>query len=213
MLHLSPKAFDLLGVLVEHRPKVLDKNDLQARLWPDTYVVEGNLNVLIGETVGLGDVPRDPGSSGPCTASAMRSAAPSSSRRMRRPAFAAPVLARDEGRHHPRRKENIVGRSPDSNVWLDFPSVSRRHARIVVDHERRRVVVEDLNSKNGTLVGGNAVRADRHRRRRRRDLRVGGRGCVRGAATRRRADLAPGHTAPLGQSNGHGFWLGVVTTA
>ena len=44
VLHLSPKAFDLLGVLVEHRPKVLDKNDLQARLWPDTYVVEGNLN-------------------------------------------------------------------------------------------------------------------------------------------------------------------------
>jgi DNA-binding winged helix-turn-helix (wHTH) protein len=60
-LHLSPKAFDLLCGLVEQRPKVLDKSELQARLWPDTYVVEGNLNVLIGEIRrALGDAPRDP---------------------------------------------------------------------------------------------------------------------------------------------------------
>jgi len=48
-VHLSPKAFDLLCVLIERRPKVIDKAELHTRIWPDTYVVDGNLNVLIGE--------------------------------------------------------------------------------------------------------------------------------------------------------------------
>jgi DNA-binding winged helix-turn-helix (wHTH) protein len=161
-LHLSPKAFDLLGILVDHRPKVLDKNDLQSRLWPDTYVVEGNLNVLIGEIRrALGDVPKDPqfirtvhgvgyafcGAIEPLTDEATG---------------VSPIpcwLVTKDGTLRLKEGENIVGRSPDSTVWLDFPSVSRRHARIVVDRERRRVVVEDLNSKNGTLVGAAIVRA------------------------------------------------------
>ena len=48
-VHLSVKAFDLLCVLLEHRPNVVPKSELQARLWPDTHVVEANLAVLIGE--------------------------------------------------------------------------------------------------------------------------------------------------------------------
>ena len=37
---LSPKAFDLLSILVDHRPKALAKSDLLDRLWPNTFVVE-----------------------------------------------------------------------------------------------------------------------------------------------------------------------------
>ena len=48
-LHLSPKAFDLLCGLIESRPKVVEKADLHARIWPNTYVVDANLNILIGE--------------------------------------------------------------------------------------------------------------------------------------------------------------------
>jgi len=48
-IHLSPKAFDLLCTLIETRPKVVDKADLRARIWPNTYVVDANLNILIGE--------------------------------------------------------------------------------------------------------------------------------------------------------------------
>src|SRR5213593_1911205 len=48
-VHLSPKAFDLLCLLVQHRPKVLEKSFLHARIWPDTFVVDATLNVLIGE--------------------------------------------------------------------------------------------------------------------------------------------------------------------
>ena len=55
---LSPKALQLLGILVEHRPNALSKIDLQQRLWPNTFVVEKNLTNLIGEIrAALGDDP------------------------------------------------------------------------------------------------------------------------------------------------------------
>jgi pSer/pThr/pTyr-binding forkhead associated (FHA) protein len=47
--------------------------------------------------------------------------------------------------------DNVVGRDPDVRVWLDSPSVSRRHAIIHVEDDR--VTLEDLGSKNGTHVG------------------------------------------------------------
>jgi pSer/pThr/pTyr-binding forkhead associated (FHA) protein len=54
--------------------------------------------------------------------------------------------------------ENIVGRDPECEVWLDSDSVSRRHARIVVDSAERRVSLDDLVSKNGTDLRGSPVR-------------------------------------------------------
>jgi serine/threonine-protein kinase len=40
---LTPKAFDLLSLLVEHEGRVVPKETLMARLWPDTAVEESNL--------------------------------------------------------------------------------------------------------------------------------------------------------------------------
>ena len=48
--------------------------------------------------------------------------------------------------------ENIVGRDPQATVWLDSASVSRRHARLTVSGNH--IVLEDLDSKNGTAVAG-----------------------------------------------------------
>jgi TolB-like protein/DNA-binding winged helix-turn-helix (wHTH) protein/Tfp pilus assembly protein PilF len=48
-VRLSPKALQLLEILVTNRPKALSKSDLQDRLWPDTFVVEKNLANLISE--------------------------------------------------------------------------------------------------------------------------------------------------------------------
>ena len=48
-LHLSPKAFDVLCRLLAERPRVVDRRDLHAHIWPDTHVVDANLNVLIAE--------------------------------------------------------------------------------------------------------------------------------------------------------------------
>ena len=46
---LSPKAFDLLILLVENRPRALTKGELHERLWPDTFVVDANLSNLVAE--------------------------------------------------------------------------------------------------------------------------------------------------------------------
>jgi pSer/pThr/pTyr-binding forkhead associated (FHA) protein len=48
--------------------------------------------------------------------------------------------------------ENIIGRDPAANVWLDYATVSRRHARVTV--LATRTILEDLGSKNGTSIGG-----------------------------------------------------------
>ena len=48
-IHLSPKAFDLLKALIDARPRVLTKHELQRHLWPDTFVSESNLASLVAE--------------------------------------------------------------------------------------------------------------------------------------------------------------------
>ena len=45
----------------------------------------------------------------------------------------------------------------DGVVWLESPTVSRRHARILVDGGE--VVLEDLASKNGTFLRGQRISA------------------------------------------------------
>ena len=44
---LSPKAVDLLELLVAEQGRVLDKRKLLEVLWPDTYVEEANLSVQV----------------------------------------------------------------------------------------------------------------------------------------------------------------------
>jgi DNA-binding winged helix-turn-helix (wHTH) protein len=159
-VHLSPKAFDLLRTLVEHRPKVLEKSDLQSRIWPDTYVVDANLNVLVGEIRrAMGDDARQPrfvrtvhGVGYAFTGDAVdETSAPE-------PVRPVPCwLIAGERTFRLSDGENIVGRDPECQVWLDSPSVSRRHARIAVDGANRQASLIDLDSKNGTLLRGSPV--------------------------------------------------------
>jgi non-specific serine/threonine protein kinase len=58
---LSPKAFQLLGLLVQSHPTAVSKAELQDRLWPATFVVEKNLTNLVSEIRdALGDDPIRP---------------------------------------------------------------------------------------------------------------------------------------------------------
>src|SRR6476660_5365864 len=60
-LHLSPKAFQLIEELVRNAPRAMSKADLQDLLWPNTFVVEANLQHLVGEIrSALDDDPRRP---------------------------------------------------------------------------------------------------------------------------------------------------------
>ena len=153
-VRLSPKAFDLLLYLVENRPRAVSKKALHDRLWPATFVTESNLASLIAELRrALGD----------------RVTTPKFIRTVHRfgYAFCGEIPDGEEsgvepgrpgcwiiwqGRETPMRLgENIIGRDAAASLLLDLPSVSRRHARLVVTPDG--ATIEDLGSKNGTFVG------------------------------------------------------------
>ena len=155
-LRLSPKAFELLRLLIEERPRAMAKTELIERLWPDTYVAEANLPSLVAE---IREVTGD------------NAAEPRFIRTIRRFGYAFCASVTDDaaagsaplgswlmcGERQIRLSEgeNIIGREPDAAVWLDFSAVSRRHARIVISADR--VTIEDLGSKNGTQVRGERI--------------------------------------------------------
>src|SRR5687767_10282506 len=124
-VHLSPKAFELLTLLVERRPQALSKDELQEHLWPDTFVTEGNLPGLVKEIRRtLGDDPRRQsfvrtlhgfGYAFGAAADSDDDVRPG--RRPTRPTFwviSDGPVGLSEG-------ENILGRDPDATVWFDRP--------------------------------------------------------------------------------------------
>jgi diguanylate cyclase (GGDEF)-like protein len=54
------------------------------------------------------------------------------------------------------RGETVLGRDPEADVVFDDVAVSRRHARIVKEPSGE-LILEDLDSTNGTFVGGELV--------------------------------------------------------
>ncbi|MCB2180034.1 FHA domain-containing protein [bacterium] len=54
-----------------------------------------------------------------------------------------------------RPSEITIGRLEDSDIHLDAPDVSRRHAKITFDGEK--FTIQDLNSRNGTYVNNQLV--------------------------------------------------------
>jgi DNA-binding winged helix-turn-helix (wHTH) protein len=153
--HLSPKGFQLLMALLEGRPGVISKSDLMHKLWPDTFVSEANLAVLIAEVrAAIGDSARIPraikthhrvGYSFVGDVLERLQPAPESESSTR-------ILLRiGRRRFHLAPGTSTVGRDQLSEIVLTDPSVSRHHARLSVRGGQLRV--EDLNSKNGTRIG------------------------------------------------------------
>jgi TolB-like protein/DNA-binding winged helix-turn-helix (wHTH) protein/Tfp pilus assembly protein PilF len=60
-LPLTPKVFDTLLVLIENSGRIVEKEELMGRLWPDTFVEEANLTFNIQQLrKALGDDARHP---------------------------------------------------------------------------------------------------------------------------------------------------------
>ena len=165
-IHLSTKAFDLLCALIARRPTVIAKEELLRQVWPNSYVAEANLNVLIGEVRrALGDTAQTSqfirtvhgvGYAFCANASDIESP-PLPQRGPRR----GPCLLIATNRTFVLSEgENIIGRDPACSVWLDDPDVSRRHARIRVDSTQGSAVLDDLNSTNGTSLGRVRVKVE-----------------------------------------------------
>src|SRR6266508_2057810 len=60
-LPLAPKVFDTLLILVDHGGRIVEKEELMKRLWPDSFVEESNLTFNIQQLrKALGDSARQP---------------------------------------------------------------------------------------------------------------------------------------------------------
>jgi DNA-binding winged helix-turn-helix (wHTH) protein len=159
-VHLSPKAFQLLELLLRRRPEAVPKADLMAEVWAGTHVTEASLASIVAELrAALGDQKSSPRfirtvhAFGYAFSGDVVEGTPGGRPELvDGPAFRLIWNRREiqlnEG-------ENLLGRDRDAVVWLDSSTVSRRHARITVrgDH----AVIEDLGSRNGTC----GRRADR----------------------------------------------------
>lgn len=153
-LHLTPKAFDLLSLLVDAAPRVVPKSELHQRLWPAGVVTDATLVGLVKE---IRRVLEDIDPQTPLIRTAHRVGYAFDAPITRTPQ--APRLSHwlivGERRIALLEGENIIGRDPDVNVWLDFATVSRRHARLLLTSTG--TVLEDLASKNGTSVDGTRI--------------------------------------------------------
>ena len=159
-VHLSPKAFDLLALLIARRPHAVSKAEIRTHLWPDTFVSESSLPSLVSEIRdAIVDHRRKPGllrtvhgfgyalqsEQGVPAAAAAAAPAPTASDAWLLGSTAELAL---------RPGENILGREGEGIV-VKSSTVSRRHARLIVDVNGARL--EDLGSKNGTFVNDRRV--------------------------------------------------------
>lgn len=152
-MHLTPKAFDLLLLLIDEAPRVVSKAELHDRLWADSFVTDASLVGVVKELRrALGDTDPD----APVIRTAHRIgyafSPPLESAATPRSSSVSHWVVVQGRRIQLQPGENMIGRDPISPVHLDFAGVSRRHAKIVVDEGR--VLLEDLGSKNGTTLGG-----------------------------------------------------------
>jgi DNA-binding winged helix-turn-helix (wHTH) protein len=159
-VEVSPKALDLLKVLVDSRPRALSKAELHERLWPATFISDATLTSLVAELRRIiGDTPGQSrfvrtvhrfGYAFCGAATELVEAHPG-----RAEGAAACWLIWDTGQVSLREGENILGRDRDVAAWFDSIDVSRHHARISVTGGE--AILEDLESKNGTFVRGERI--------------------------------------------------------
>jgi DNA-binding winged helix-turn-helix (wHTH) protein len=160
---LAPKALQLLELLLERRPTAVSRQEIRDVLWPDTIVADSNLPSLVWDVrQAIDDQPRGRllrtvRGFGYAFSGEVEDvgAPPSRGGRVR----GAPRLVWGDRAFALEPGENVLGRGPEASVLLDAPSVSRRHARILVRGVRS--LLEDLRSKNGIWLNGERVRDPR----------------------------------------------------
>ena len=131
-VHLPPKAHDLLVMLVQQPGRLLTKDELLSRIWPDAFVEEGILSVHVSAVrKALGDDTRPPTYIETVSGSGYRFIAPVST---------APVEAKSTGAREavrPLEVYELVGRGRlhlMSGSYFELPhAVSNFRAAIEID--------------------------------------------------------------------------------
>ena len=143
-LHVSAKAFQLLQLLAENRPRALSKDELQQALWPDTFVSDTSLTTLVNELrAGLGESAREPRLIRTVHGFGYAFEEPGAAASGARLVWGLVEVPLYEG-------ENVLGRDPGPRGAIPDASVSRRHARLMLTGDT--ATLEDLGSKNGSFV-------------------------------------------------------------
>ncbi len=160
-VHLHPKAFRFLEILLESRPRALSKAELHEKLWPGSFVSEANLASLAAEIRrGIGEKGR-----GARTVRTVYgfgyafSGDAIEEKRALPPASARYCLVWDRKEMPLAAGENVVGRDRNADVSIDDSTISRRHARIRI--AGKGATIEELGSKNGTFVQGKKIEKPR----------------------------------------------------
>ena len=157
---LPPKTFELFVELVRRAPGIVRRQELIDHVWPNEIVNDEALTqrmLLLRRA--LGDDPKTPRyiASMPrwgyrVVAAVRRLSETEKPAREHASRFVVlhedRVFALPEG-------ETVIGRDSDVGVSIDSLQISRHHARIVVTEER--AVLEDLGSKNGSLLNGKRI--------------------------------------------------------
>jgi DNA-binding winged helix-turn-helix (wHTH) protein len=159
-VHLSPKAFRVLELLLEDRPRALPKDELHEKVWPGTFISEATLASAIAEIrAALGDSGRK--EQFVRTVHGYGYAFCGEAREAPRAAAGSPPedtcyrLLWNGREISLVSGENVLGRDRQAVAWIDDASVSRQHARILIAEGSAQL--EDLQSKNGTYVSGTRI--------------------------------------------------------
>jgi DNA-binding winged helix-turn-helix (wHTH) protein len=151
---IRPKCFDVLVYLLDQPGRVVSKEELLEKVWPDVVVNDATLNRTVTELrAALGDDADHPRYVETVSRRGYKFIASTS-------APAAPVetdlvLAYGDQEFPLPDGEHIIGRGADVAVPIFASATSRHHARVVV--AGNSVTVEDLGSRNGTYVNGTRV--------------------------------------------------------
>ena len=154
-VHLEPKAFDLLGLLLSRSPSALPRSDIHEAIWPGTCVSESSLPGLVADLrAALGDDGAQPtfirtvrGYGYAFCGTALADAVPAAACRWMA-LRAADEIPLPDGTH-------MIGRGERCLIRCESIRVSRCHAQVVITADR--VVLEDLGSRNGTWLRGERI--------------------------------------------------------
>ncbi len=162
VVHVEPRAMDLLVFLARHPGEVLSRETLIDGVWKKRFVGEAVLrNTVAALRRALGDRADDPSYIETISKRGYRLIAPVT---MQGPTVAAPSvedscfkITWDDEEIALAEGDNPIGRDASAAVRIDTPEISRRHARITVDGDV--AILEDLGSKNGTYRNGRRLEA------------------------------------------------------
>ncbi len=155
---LSTRAFQLLELLLDRRPEAVSKADIREQLWPETFVSDASLHNLVNEVrAALGDDARVAGyiRTVPRYGYAFQADAKAVATERTSSLSPGPRLAWRDREWPLVAGSNVIGRDFRCEVRIDSPTLSRRHARLIVDGST--TTIEDLDSKNGTSVNDQRV--------------------------------------------------------